>query len=293
MRDRFRHLKGADFLHAYVLGTVALEHRGDQLYDAAAQRVIGEQRVPQSAGDYFLPVYGPQYSLIWAPLARLPYGWAAAIWMTLSALIYAACCYAVWRTCPNLPKYGGTVALAAAAFPGFFALITFGQNSSLALACFVGMYFALRARREVLAGVCLGLLAFKPQLALVPACMFLAGCVWGPKPHAEETPANPNTGWTRFGSCKVVFGAVIALGAQFLAAWLWYGWGPLITYAHVLRGIGSAAGVIEPKAVPDALAARILGFAAGPWRSRICAVRSDSGRRPGARDCLLAQTRSA
>ena len=69
MRDRFGHLKGADFLHAYVLGTVALEHRGEALYDARRQREIGEERVPESAGDYFLPVYGPQYSLIWAPLA--------------------------------------------------------------------------------------------------------------------------------------------------------------------------------------------------------------------------------
>ena len=76
MRDRFGHLKGADFFHPYVLGTLALEHDGGALYDANVQREIGERRVPGSAGDYFLPVYGPQYSLIWAPLARLPYGWA-------------------------------------------------------------------------------------------------------------------------------------------------------------------------------------------------------------------------
>ena len=181
-RDRFGHLKGADFLHAYVLGTLALEHRGEALYDARAQRELGEQRVPGSAGDYFLPVYAPQYSLIWAPLALLPYGWAAAIWIVLSAAIYAACCCAVWQTCPNLHEQGSTVALAAAAFPGFFSLITFGQNSALALAAFTGIYFALRARREELAGLCLGLLAYKPQLALVPACVFVATSLWPRNP---------------------------------------------------------------------------------------------------------------
>jgi hypothetical protein len=242
MRDRFGHLKGADFLHAYVLGTVAMEHRGNALYDARVQREIGEERVPESAGDYFLPVYGPQYSLIWAPLARLPYGWAAAIWLVLSAAIYAACCYSIWRTCPNLRAYGSTVALLAAAFPGLFALITFGQNSSLAMACFVGMYHALRARREVLAGVCLGLLAYKPQLALVPACVFAVGRVWGP-----ETGIPRDVGTTRVGSCKVVLGGVIAVVAQFLAAWFWYGSRPLIAYAHVLRRIGSAAEILEPR----------------------------------------------
>jgi len=252
MRDRFGHLKGADFLHAYILGTVALEHRGDALYDARAQREIGEQRVPESAGDYFLPVYGPQYSLIWAPLAWLSYGWAAAIWMLLSAAIYAACCYSVWQTCPNLHAYGTTVALAAAAFPGFFALITFGQNSALALACFTGAYFALRARREVLAGLCLGLLAYKPQLAVVAACVFVAACVWPRNAAAVSEGEHRLARTTSLGACKVVLGAALSVLAQLSAAWAWYGARPLVSYAHVLTrlgltGNGSMATILEPK----------------------------------------------
>ncbi len=250
MRDRFGHLKGADFLHAYVLGTVAIEHRGDALYDPRVQRVIGDERVPESAGDYFLPVYGPQYSLIWAPLARLPYGWAAAIWMVLSAAIYSACCYSIWRTCPNLRAYGSTVALLAAAFPGFFGLISFGQNSALALACFVGMYFSLRTRREVLAGACLGLLAYKPQLALAPACVFVATCLWGREIDSASHPGmtgGMTGGMTRRESCEVLLGASVAVIAQFLVAWFWYGTGPLIAYAHVLMRIGSSAKILEPK----------------------------------------------
>jgi hypothetical protein len=258
MRDRFGHLKGADFFHPYVLGTLALEHDGGALYDANVQREIGERRVPGSAGDYFLPVYGPQYSLIWAPLARLPYGWAAAIWMALSAGIYAACCYAVWRTCSSLRAYGGTVALAASAFPGFFSLITFGQNSALALAAFTGAYFSLRARRDVLAGLCLGLMAYKPQLALVPACAFVATLVWSRK--AIATPADDTvekdgtallgtalSGNTRLSAIKVIFGGVLCITAQFAAAWAWYGAGPLMRYAHVLAHVGSAAKILEPR----------------------------------------------
>ena len=247
MRDRFGHLKGADFLHGYVLGTVALEHRGEALFDVRIQREIGEERVPESAGDYFLPAYGPQYSLIWAPLARLPYGWAAAIWMLLSAAIYAACCYAVWRTCPNLRAYGGTVALLAAAFPGFFALITFGQNSALALACFTGAYFALRARREVLAGVCLGMLVYKPQLALVPGFVFVAACFWPGKRASGSDVDVLRAGNTNRGACKVVLGGIIAVVAQVLVAYWWYGAGPLVVYAHVLMRLGSATAILEPR----------------------------------------------
>lgn len=288
MRDRFGHLKGADFLHAYVLGTIALEHRGDALYDARAQRDIGEARVPESAGDYFLPVYGPQYSLIWAPLALLPYGWAAAIWIGLSAAIYAACGYAVWRTCPNLGAYGSTVAIAAAAFPGFFALIAFGQNSALALAAFTGAYFALRARREFLAGLCLGVLAYKPQLAIVPACVFAAAWVW-PGDRSELRPqdlpplrglassrVNPRlTPWAkifrrfaagnrnrttfddagttcdaetaRSAAGKALIGMAASVLAQFGAAWAWYGAEPLTAYPRVLRHVGEAANILEPR----------------------------------------------
>ncbi len=286
-RDRFGHLKGADFLHAYVLGTLALEHRGEALYDASAQRELGEQRVPGSAGDYFLPVYAPQYSLIWAPLALLPYPWAAAIWIVLSAAIYATCCYATWQTCPKLRAHASTVALAAAAFPGFFALITFGQNSALALAAFTGTYFALRARQELLAGLCLGLLAYKPQLALVPACVFAAASLWPRQPErdeqkgrarvhscrydAENRPAlqrlrAPSLGQidaassptvsaaegqhaaaTRSGAMKVIIGALLCILAQFAAAWAWYGRGPLVTYARVLTQISAAASILEPK----------------------------------------------
>jgi len=249
MRDRFGHLKGADFLHAYILGTLALDHHGGALYDPRIQRDIGDARVPESSGDYFLPVYGPQYSLFWLPFAKLPYAWAAAIWVFLSASIYAACCYAVWRTCFNLHSHGSTIAMLAAAFPGFYALINFGQNSALALACFTGMYFALRTRREMLAGLCLGVLAYKPQLGLVPASVFLATCVWPRKPTVDRTGAEVETqlAASPLNALRVVIGALLAITAQIAAVWLWYGWSPLFNYTRVVTHLGSAAKILEPK----------------------------------------------
>src|SRR5512146_3117785 len=88
LRDRFGHLKGADFLHGYTLGSLALEHRGAALYDVAAQAAESVRRVPASAGDFFVPIYGPQVSLIYAPFAVLGYGGAAALWIALSAVLY-------------------------------------------------------------------------------------------------------------------------------------------------------------------------------------------------------------
>ena len=49
LRDRNGFLKGTDFLHYYVLGTLALEHRGDLLYDMAGPTSL-RQRPPPAAG---------------------------------------------------------------------------------------------------------------------------------------------------------------------------------------------------------------------------------------------------
>src|SRR5882762_654188 len=164
--DRAGNLKGTDFLHFYTLGTLALAHRGADLYNLPAQSMLLAQRVPEAAGIIYLPLYPPQVSLFFAPLARLPYASALSLWLVLNSLIYALCCYAVWRICPRLRCHGLTVAILAVAFPAFWHLIAWGQTSALALALFTLAFFALRARHEFLAGLALGCLIFKPQLAL-------------------------------------------------------------------------------------------------------------------------------
>ena len=48
--DRAGNLKGTDFLHFYTLGTLALAHRGADLYNLPAQSMLVAQRVPEAAG---------------------------------------------------------------------------------------------------------------------------------------------------------------------------------------------------------------------------------------------------
>src|ERR1039458_8916459 len=100
--DRARNLKGTDFLHFYTLGSLALAHRGADLYNLEAQAALSAQRVPAAAGIRYLPLYPPQVSIFFAPFAQLSYLWALVLWLTLSALIYGLCCGAVWRACPKL-----------------------------------------------------------------------------------------------------------------------------------------------------------------------------------------------
>src|ERR1035438_8015346 len=132
LRDRAGNLKGTDFLHFYTLGSLALAHRGADLYDMRAQAELAAQCVPPAAGIQYLPLYPPQVSIFFAPFARLPYPWALALWLTLSSLLCGACCYVMWRACPGLRKHGLTVLILASAYPAFWHLIAWGQASALA-----------------------------------------------------------------------------------------------------------------------------------------------------------------
>lgn len=224
LRDRNGNLKGTDFLHFYAEGSLAVAHRGSDLYDINAQTVLVSQRVPEAAAIRYLPLYPPQVSLFFAPLSYVPYSWALASWWISSAAIYSACCYFIWRVCPQLRKHGGTVALLATAFPAFFHLIAWGQASAIALACFTATFFLLRDRRDFLAGFALGCLIFKPQLGLAAAIVFLA-----------------------IGSWKTVTGALISAALQLCAGVLYYGMQPFRTWLQVLWNAPNSLSLLEPR----------------------------------------------
>jgi alpha-1,2-mannosyltransferase len=224
LRDRAGNLKGTDFLHFYTLGSLALAHRGADLYDMAAQSQLSAERVPAASGIRYLPLYPPQVSIFFAPLARLSYSCALTLWLMLGALIYGLCCYAVWRACPNLRHSKPTIVILVLAFPVFWHLIAWGQTSALALACFTLAFLALRSKREFLAGLALGCIVFKPQLGLAAALIFVAALNW-----------------------KVIAGALLSAAIQLGAACLYYGRGPLRQWTHVLLNVRGLLLLLEPK----------------------------------------------
>ncbi|MFZ0275818.1 MAG: glycosyltransferase family 87 protein [Candidatus Sulfotelmatobacter sp.] len=222
--DRAGNLKGTDFLHFYTLGSLALAHRGNDLYDMKTQSALAAQRVPEAAGIHYLPLYPPQVSILFAPFARLSYPWALICWLALSALIYGLCGYALWRACPNLRKYKLTVLILALAFPAFWHLIAWGQTSALALACFTLAFFALRAEHEFLAGLALGCIIFKPQLGVASAVIFVDVRRW-----------------------KVIAGALLSASVQLAVACIYYGPDSLRTWIQTLSRLPSVLPLLEPR----------------------------------------------
>jgi alpha-1,2-mannosyltransferase len=224
LRDRNGKLKGTDFLHFYTLGWLARTHDGSNLYDVNAQAMLAAQHVPQAAGIRYLPLYPPQVSILFAPLADLSYPWALVLWWLCSSTLYGVCCYPVWRACPNLRDCGGTVILLAAAFPAFAHLIAWGQTSALALACFTGMFFLLRDGREFSAGLVLGCLIFKPQLGLAAVLVFVLIGAW-----------------------RIILGAALSAAVQLAAGVLYYGPEPLRRWISLMRRVRTVMPLLEPK----------------------------------------------
>ncbi|HEX4714930.1 MAG TPA: glycosyltransferase family 87 protein [Ktedonobacteraceae bacterium] len=222
--DRHHNVKGTDFLHFYTLGSLAREHRGAQLYAMEAQATLTQERVPQVRRVRFVPLYGPQVSLFFAPLSMLPYSQALLLWLVLNAAIYALCCYVVWKTCPNLQSESMLVFILALAYPGFFHLLAWGQSSGLALACFTAAYLALRSQRFFLAGLALGCLVFKPQLGLASAFVILGAGEW-----------------------TIVLGALLAAMAQLSVGWLYYGTPVMRDYFYHLVHVRSVFSQLEPR----------------------------------------------
>jgi hypothetical protein len=119
--------------------------------------------------DYYYFSYPPNYLTVMAPFATLPYFASFYAFMVLTGLVYLAAVLAI------LPSW--RAALLAIAFPGALCTFIFGQNAFLT-AGLAGLGLALLERRQVLAGVLIGLLCFKPQLGLAFPVVLAASGRW-------------------------------------------------------------------------------------------------------------------
>lgn len=158
-RDRFGRALMVDFSQVWVAGLWVDDGRPGAAYDNAAH--AARQAVEFGPAPDFLAWTYPPFALpVAGLLARLPYAMAALAWQGLTLPVYLA------AIAVALPRKRLAL-VAALAFPAAFVNLEHGQNGFLS-AGLMGLGLALAPRRPGFAGLCLGLLAFKPQFALVP-----------------------------------------------------------------------------------------------------------------------------
>jgi Glycosyltransferase family 87 len=180
MIDRNGKPLGTDFSDVYAAGTLTWQGRPAEAYQPALQHaaekaIFGGREVP-----FYGWHYPPFFFAAAAVVAAVPYAWGLAIWLAASFAAYLAAIRAI------LP--GPQTLLVAAAFPAVFINIGHGQNGFLTAALLGGALHWLD-RRPSLAGVLIGLLAYKPQFGVLIPVALLAGGRWSSVGAAVATVA--------------------------------------------------------------------------------------------------------
>lgn len=185
---------GADFSNFWSASKLALSGEPAAVYDMARQYAVQQQEFGAQTGFYPF-FYPPTYLLICWPLAAAPYLTALAIWLAVTGFAYQAVIRRIGE--------GAVGLVPVLAFPAVFVAVGHGQNALLTTAILGAAALSLD-RRPIVAGVLLGLLAFKPHLAVVAPLALIAAGRWRALAAAAVT------------ACAL---ALVSLGAFGLDAW--------------------------------------------------------------------------
>jgi alpha-1,2-mannosyltransferase len=157
---------GTDFTSFWTASKLALAGAPQKAYDVGAHHAQQTDLFGRDTG-YAAFFYPPIFLLICLPLALLPYLISLAIWLTATGTLY-------WRMARAwLGEAFGAMPIFA--FPAVLINIGHGQNGFLSAALF-GAGALWLERRPILAGFCLGALAYKPHLGImIPIALAIGG----------------------------------------------------------------------------------------------------------------------
>jgi hypothetical protein len=163
-----------DFLVFHAAARAFFEGKLGLVYDTAAithlQNTLYASRLPFELG--FRPfLYPPLWLLGLLPFGLLPVGLSVATFLMLTAGICVVALRALGL------RFEAVLAILVA--PAAIWVVIAGQNTFLSVALLYGG-LALLERRPILAGVLLGLLAYKPQVWVLVPLALLAACAWRP-----------------------------------------------------------------------------------------------------------------
>jgi arabinofuranan 3-O-arabinosyltransferase len=158
-----------DFVNVIAAGRLTLADDPPAAYDWPRHKQAEVTAVGHDFENYYGWHYPPTFLFVAAALATLPYLAAALVWLVATLCAYAAAIAGIlgWRT-------GALVALG---FPAALWNVTAGQNGFLT-AALIGGTLGLLERQPALAGICLGLLTYKPQFGLLFPLVLIADRRW-------------------------------------------------------------------------------------------------------------------
>ena len=161
-----------DFVSFWTAGQLALEGHAAEAYARAPHLLRQLALHHDPTWGYLAFFYPPFFLLPCAGLALLGYFPALSVWLAAGVASYAA---VLRELAPKDRRQARNAWVVLLGYPAVMVNAGFGQNGFLSTALFGGAAMWLD-RRPALAGICLGCLAYKPQLDLiVPLGLALAG----------------------------------------------------------------------------------------------------------------------
>jgi len=167
---------GSDFSVFWGASYITLNHGPVHAYDTAQlMYVLGQYGTLDASSKMLMPwLYPPTFLLLVIPLALLPFWPSYVLFVLATGFAYVKVVgwllgvRSVWRQGVWLP---------IVASPAVFVSVLMGQNSMLT-AALAGAGVYLLDKRPVLAGMAVGLLAIKPQLAILFPLVLLVARAW-------------------------------------------------------------------------------------------------------------------
>jgi arabinofuranan 3-O-arabinosyltransferase len=202
-----------DFVNVWSAGRLAIEGHPAQAWDWDIQKQVQVAVLGQSYEGNLAWHYPPPFLFVARLLAHFPYAAAFIGWAVVSLVPYVA----VIRAIVGRP-FGWLLALG---FPVVLENTLVGQNGFLTAALIGGTLYLL-PMRPVLAGICLGLLSYKPQYGLLFPLLLIAASQW-----------------------RVFVTAGVTAAAMALVSWLAFGteswqaffhWMPMFSQAFLTEG---------------------------------------------------------
>lgn len=187
-----------DFISFWGAAKLALAGTPALAYDSAALHAVQIKAAAFDPNTGMPFAYAPAFLLLVLPFAGLPYPVAMAVWSLVTLGLYAL----VAR------RFAPQSRWLLIGFPPVFIIAALGQNGFITGSLFLGGLALLGRDRKFAAGLVLGCLILKPQLAFMLPFAMLAGREW--RVIAGAMVSAP----------AVLLIGLIAFGPETSAAWI-------------------------------------------------------------------------
>ncbi|MCP3975131.1 MAG: DUF2029 domain-containing protein [bacterium] len=156
---------GGDFPAFYAAGNIVTSSGYDTLYDPVVQQAAQDGLIKNDGG-YLFFAYPPFVATGYAVIAPLGYRAALIVQMVLMAAAAVASVLLLRPLSPTVDRYPIAAIAAVMLFQPLLASLIGGQNTALTMLLFAAAARAEASGYPVVAGVAIGMLAYKPQFGV-------------------------------------------------------------------------------------------------------------------------------